>query len=119
MLCYVHGTTYIDYRAYRCARKGLQRRVRAHSTPKRDSLRAAIILRRAEGIKQADVAKELGGGGDEDRGFTAFPSIYCLAAVLSGSIWVIVFPLPRSSTGPTELIVQFRTYSSRITFAAV
>lgn len=40
--------------------KELQRRVRAHSTPKRDSLRAAIILRRAEGIKQADVAKELG-----------------------------------------------------------
>lgn len=37
----------------------LRRRVRAHSSPKRDSLRASIILRRAEGVKQADVAREL------------------------------------------------------------
>ena len=40
--------------------KELRRRVRAHSTPKRDSLRAAIVLRRAGGMKQKDVAKELG-----------------------------------------------------------
>lgn len=40
--------------------KELRRRVRAHSTPKRDSLRAAIILRRAEGVRQVDVAQELG-----------------------------------------------------------
>jgi transposase len=40
--------------------KELRRRVRAHSTPKRDSLRAEIVLRRAEGAKQADVARELG-----------------------------------------------------------
>jgi len=40
--------------------KELRRRVRAHSTPKRDSQRASIILRRADGIKQEDVAKELG-----------------------------------------------------------
>lgn len=41
-------------------KKELNRRVQAHSTPKRDSLRAAIVLRRAEGVKQADVARELG-----------------------------------------------------------
>lgn len=40
--------------------KELRRRVRAHSIPKRDSLRAAIILRRAEGVRQVDVAEELG-----------------------------------------------------------
>lgn len=40
--------------------KELRRRVRAHSTPKRDSVRAAIVLRRAGGMKQKDVAKELG-----------------------------------------------------------
>lgn len=40
--------------------KELVRRVHSHSAAKRDSLRAAIILRRAEGMKQADVAKELG-----------------------------------------------------------
>jgi transposase len=37
----------------------LRRRSRAHTSSKRDSLRASIILRRAEGIKQADVAREL------------------------------------------------------------
>jgi transposase len=36
----------------------LRRRSRAHTSSKRDSLRAAIILRRAEGVKQADVARE-------------------------------------------------------------
>lgn len=38
----------------------LRRRVGAHSCSKRDSLRAEIILRRAKGVKQADVAQELG-----------------------------------------------------------
>lgn len=38
----------------------LRRRVRAHTSSKRDSLRAAIVLRRSEGVKQADIAKELG-----------------------------------------------------------
>jgi len=41
-------------------REELERRVRAPSVPKRDSLRAAIVLRRAEGVKQSQVAKELG-----------------------------------------------------------
>lgn len=40
--------------------KELQRRVNAPTVAKRDSLRAAIILRRAEGLKQVEVAKELG-----------------------------------------------------------
>ncbi len=38
----------------------LQRRVKASTVSKRDSLRAAIVLRRAEGVKQAQVAEELG-----------------------------------------------------------
>ena len=38
----------------------LQRRVKAPTASKRDSLRAAIVLRRAEGVKQVQVAKELG-----------------------------------------------------------
>ena len=38
----------------------LNRRVNAHTCSKRDSLRASIILRRAEGVKQSDVGKELG-----------------------------------------------------------
>jgi len=38
----------------------LQRRVKAPTVSKRDSLRAAIVLRRAEGIKQVQVAEELG-----------------------------------------------------------
>jgi len=38
----------------------LRRRVNAPTASKRDSLRAAIILRRAEGIKQTQVAAELG-----------------------------------------------------------
>lgn len=38
----------------------LRRRVRAHSASQRDSLRAAIVLRRAKGVKQTEVAKELG-----------------------------------------------------------
>jgi transposase len=38
----------------------LRRRVNAPSVSKRDSLRAAIVLRRAKGMKQADVARELG-----------------------------------------------------------
>ena len=33
--------------------------MRAHTSSKRDSLRAAIILRRAEGMKQAAVAEAL------------------------------------------------------------
>src|SRR3972149_10947761 len=37
----------------------LQRRVNAPKVSKRDSLRAAIVLRRAEGIKQVQVAEEL------------------------------------------------------------
>ena len=41
-------------------RKELQRRVNAPTTTKRDSLRAAIVLRRAEAIKQEQVAEELG-----------------------------------------------------------
>lgn len=40
-------------------RTELQRRVKAHTTPQRDSLRAAIILRRAAGMRQVDVAAEL------------------------------------------------------------
>ncbi len=38
----------------------LQRRVKASTVSKRDSLRAAIVLRRAKGVKQVQVAKELG-----------------------------------------------------------
>lgn len=38
----------------------LQRRVNAPTASKRDSLRAAIILRRSEGIRQVQVAAELG-----------------------------------------------------------
>lgn len=38
----------------------LERRVKAPTASKRDSVRAAIVLRRAEGIKQAQVAGELG-----------------------------------------------------------
>jgi len=38
----------------------LERRVAAPTASKRDSLRAAIILRRSEGIKQVQVAAELG-----------------------------------------------------------
>ena len=38
----------------------LQRRVKAPTESQRDSLRAAIILRRAEGVKQVQVARELG-----------------------------------------------------------
>ena len=38
----------------------LRRRVRARSSSKRDSLRAAIILRCADGVRRADVARELG-----------------------------------------------------------
>ncbi len=41
-------------------RQELERRVRAPSASQRDSLRAAIVLRRAEGIKQVQVAAELG-----------------------------------------------------------
>ena len=41
-------------------RKELEGRVKASTASPRDSLRAAIILRRAEGIKQAQVAQELG-----------------------------------------------------------
>lgn len=41
-------------------RDELQRRLNAPSVSKRDSLRAAIVLRRAEGIKQEQVAQELG-----------------------------------------------------------
>lgn len=40
--------------------KELRRRVNAPTVAKRDSLRAAIILRRAEGLKQVEVATELG-----------------------------------------------------------
>lgn len=38
----------------------LRQRVKSRSASKRDSLRASIILRRAEGTKQADIAEELG-----------------------------------------------------------
>ena len=41
-------------------RQALEGRVHAWTASQRDSLRAAIILRRAEGIKQAQVARELG-----------------------------------------------------------
>lgn len=41
-------------------RQELQHRVKAPTTPGRDSLRARIILRRAAGIRQVDVAQELG-----------------------------------------------------------
>ena len=41
-------------------RQELLRRVNAPSISKRDSLRAAIVLRRAEAIKQSQVAEELG-----------------------------------------------------------
>jgi transposase len=40
--------------------KELRRRLSASTSSKRDSLRAAIVLHRAEGMKQADVAEELG-----------------------------------------------------------
>lgn len=41
-------------------RAELQRRARSAKIPQRDSLRARIVLARAEGKKQQDVAKELG-----------------------------------------------------------
>lgn len=41
-------------------RRELERRVKAPSVSKRDSLRAAIVLRRAEGMGQVQVAGELG-----------------------------------------------------------
>ena len=41
-------------------RTELERRARAHSSPKRDALRAEIILLRVKGAKQEDVAKKLG-----------------------------------------------------------
>lgn len=41
-------------------REELGKRVRSTMTSKRDHLRASIVLRRAEGVKQSDVAKELG-----------------------------------------------------------
>jgi transposase len=40
-------------------RAELLRRERGSSTPKRDSLRAAIVLRKAQGLRQADIAAEL------------------------------------------------------------
>jgi transposase len=39
-------------------RQELERRVKAPTVSKRDSLRAAIVLRRAEGVKQVQVAEE-------------------------------------------------------------
>ena len=39
--------------------KELQRRVSAPTVSKRDSLRAAIVLRRAKGMRQTDIAEEL------------------------------------------------------------
>ena len=41
------------------ARAELLRRERGSSTPKRDSLRAAIVLRKADGMRQKDIAAEL------------------------------------------------------------
>ncbi|MDA0333915.1 MAG: IS630 family transposase [bacterium] len=38
----------------------LERRVKAPTASKRDSLRAAIVLRRAQGVKQVQVAQDLG-----------------------------------------------------------
>jgi len=40
-------------------REELQRRIHASTTTKRDHLRAEIVLRRAEGLRQIDVAQEL------------------------------------------------------------
>lgn len=40
-------------------RAELDRRERGSSTPKRDSLRAAIVLRKADGMRQEDIAAEL------------------------------------------------------------
>ena len=41
-------------------RHELQRRVKAHTVAQRDSRRAAIVLRRSQGLKQAQVATQLG-----------------------------------------------------------
>ncbi len=41
-------------------RRELERRVKSPTSSQRDSLRAAIILRRSEGIKQEQIAEELG-----------------------------------------------------------
>ena len=41
-------------------KRELQKRAQAHSASKRDSLRASIILLRAEGMRQVDVAEDLG-----------------------------------------------------------
>jgi transposase len=41
-------------------RRELQRREKAPTVSKRDSLRAAIVLRRAEGVKQVQIAEDLG-----------------------------------------------------------
>lgn len=43
-----------------CERQELERRVKGPSVAKRDSLRAQIVLRRAQGVKQVQVAEELG-----------------------------------------------------------
>jgi transposase len=40
-------------------RSELLRRERGSTTPKRDSVRAAIVLRKADGVRQADIAAEL------------------------------------------------------------
>ena len=41
-------------------RAELERRVKAHTRPQRDCLRAAIVLKRAAGMKQVEVTSELG-----------------------------------------------------------
>lgn len=48
-----------DVEVTEAERQELQRRVNAPTVSKRDSLRAAIVLARAEGIKQTQIAEEL------------------------------------------------------------
>ncbi|MFQ5492145.1 MAG: IS630 family transposase [Phycisphaerae bacterium] len=54
------GRPILQIKLEEAARAELQRRVRAPTTSKRDSLRAQIVLLRAEGNRQKDVAEHLG-----------------------------------------------------------
>ena len=50
----------LEAREYVIELQELQRRVKAPTVSVRDSLRATIVLRRSEGVKQAQLAEELG-----------------------------------------------------------
>ncbi len=59
-MMYCMGRPIIQIRMEASEREELQRRVRSATTAQRDCLRARIVLARADGQKQQDVARELG-----------------------------------------------------------